>query len=1335
MSNEKAHKKHTWSVGSRCLIYSRLKSKWFDGTIMEIYDEKHEEWLVVEYGPNAKTTKKIQRNCADIKPLPLDHPSYFKVGSICQIYSHLIADWCKGEVIEIYFDNEGEWLKVQYTQHDEINVCDIQRYCKDLKLLINTQSQEIMQQKEPNITDVIYPMHEDVVKTDINDMTSESNAPQQTLILTSGGESPSSFAIDKTGTTLSGFITTIFKEANDDVSEIWVNKLQPEILHHIITYLKHHNGKKPNALSKPIPLNCVNMTEIVWHHWDATYIDSFPNRTVAEIILAANYLDIPSLLNLGCAKLGMTIRKQEEVLTKFSDMDRIIGMYYKMHSVNYFDQNGMGKFLQFIIQEEFDNDDLPIEDELGYHCKAKNCSYTVFDIDNFPVNHQLSHCQQYNKTAVIFCILQFCYKCNKLPTIEHIQIKLCNMYATNQSAQLNEIKKPAKQNGDIIVLHCNGFSKQISRIDAQISGYIASILKADEITDTIDLRFVKPKILKLIVEYLMQCGGKIPSSIVQPLPSSITDLAQCGADEWASRWIKQQSSVCMEIANIAFKMCIKPLMSLACAHIAALKKDSYQKQMKKWLDTTPVMDFIEKHKQHNNEVHNTVFFEHLEKHVQSDENLNVYSSFITNYFHLNDINRDNFLQQKRESFLISILSYLQNDKIGSAMNILHQKMENDIKTNFDGHQLRSINETFIEEQKLNRHDERCKSEILSCLSLKRITSALTEQKQCDNQNALILLNDYLHLLEYHDSDEEFWLIYNTLGPNCQLRNCISFQRNYRQIRDSLRKLQAQDRIIQQLFDKIHCYYYHSFDIGFRKTYTKTYTKNKSERNADTVNMVETKLENASTTNLVESVESGFGIFMKNQDIDHLGKYRQLSTVKTNQFHHFGFAIEYKNDYSHSHKKTSNNALVVYPKYKSLKDELTNNDICCISLENFDAELRKANIHLKSYYCKKHYHGITVDHLLSLMVYCNFDEMQYHFSKTYREKIGGDHHCFFYLGKYLTESVKYFGTLVSIKDKTVTTFYHGISQKNWFPETINRGLGICIYCPLSTSSSFEVAANFAGPYDGLIVQFSNAYQSAAKYFDVAWISDYPNERECLFVQNGPNERLSIDNIIIPSTNLELKSILSALNTFDRSFDLCHLRPESYSNFNVTLIETLIHHQLSQKLSSYKSFNSLDSYAQKLLDVYFKNKNFIYLSLNYHEFENKRYSSDLNQLAAAGLFEPDAKYILKYAPTYSFENIFYSDKESLKIGVITMLFPYVEKIWVDRIHLRPLTIENILSHLYSSNNDSKLRYISIGTFDGSVLAIPEAIKRYEKLFNIIKFKITTEHDRLCIYRFID
>eukprot|EP01084_Bolivina_argentea_P307021 530609_1 len=142
--------------------------------------------------------------------------------------------------------------------------------------------------------------------------------------------------------------------------------------------------------------------------------------------------------------------------------------------------------------------------------------------------------------------------------------------------------------------------------------------------------------------------------------------------------------------------------------------------------------------------------------------------------------------------------------------------------------------------------------------------------------------------------------------------------------------------------------------------------------------------------------------------------------------------------------------------------------------------------------------MEIQHVQSLMIYCNFDELQNEFSKTYREFSGMNHNNFYYWGKYLKQSIHRYGT--KMVDSDIQSVYHGIGETLLFPQiTGELGIGMKIYCPLSTSSSLLVATNFTNNNGGLIIEFGHA-SCAAKYFPVSWLSDYGNESELLFIQN-------------------------------------------------------------------------------------------------------------------------------------------------------------------------------------------------------------------------------------------
>merc|ERR1711957_385673 len=96
-------------------------------------------------------------------------------------------------------------------------------------------------------------------------------------------------------------------------------EMRGEILELIVNYLKHHNGKKPEEIAKPI--RSVKMERIVADKWDAEYINAMSKKTIFQVILGANYMDLPSLLHLGCAKIATLIRGKspEEIKTILAD--------------------------------------------------------------------------------------------------------------------------------------------------------------------------------------------------------------------------------------------------------------------------------------------------------------------------------------------------------------------------------------------------------------------------------------------------------------------------------------------------------------------------------------------------------------------------------------------------------------------------------------------------------------------------------------------------------------------------------------------------------------------------------------------------------------------------------------------------------------------------------------------------------------------------------------------------------------------------------------------------------------------------------------------------------
>merc|ERR1711964_155996 len=104
-------------------------------------------------------------------------------------------------------------------------------------------------------------------------------------------------------------------ETDKTAKKIPINEVDKDTLFWIVSYLKHHNGRVPAEIKKPIQSK--KMEKIVEHPVDAKCIDGAKKKTVFNIILAANYMDIKSVLHLGCAKIVTLIKgKSPEEIKK-----------------------------------------------------------------------------------------------------------------------------------------------------------------------------------------------------------------------------------------------------------------------------------------------------------------------------------------------------------------------------------------------------------------------------------------------------------------------------------------------------------------------------------------------------------------------------------------------------------------------------------------------------------------------------------------------------------------------------------------------------------------------------------------------------------------------------------------------------------------------------------------------------------------------------------------------------------------------------------------------------------------------------------------------------------
>eukprot|EP01084_Bolivina_argentea_P040655 75100_1 len=106
----------------------------------------------------------------------------------------------------------------------------------------------------------------------------------------------------------------------------------------------------------------------------------------------------------------------------FQRIDNALAMYYhRLGQLNYINSVGNGKLLQFLINEELIDPDIPIENELLPTCSPNDCVYTGFvNANEFPVPIGVI-IPNASKSAYVFHVMQYCWLYGYPPSDDYIQ--------------------------------------------------------------------------------------------------------------------------------------------------------------------------------------------------------------------------------------------------------------------------------------------------------------------------------------------------------------------------------------------------------------------------------------------------------------------------------------------------------------------------------------------------------------------------------------------------------------------------------------------------------------------------------------------------------------------------------------------------------------------------------------------------------------------------------------------------------------------------------------------------------------------------------------------------
>ena len=148
------------------------------------------------------------------------------------------------------------------------------------------------------------------------------------------------------------------------------------------------------------------------------------------------------------------------------------------------------------------------------------------------------------------------------------------------------------------------------------------------------------------------------------------------------------------------------------------------------------------------------------------------------------------------------------------------------------------------------------------------------------------------------------------------------------------------------------------------------------------------------------------------------------------------------------------------KYQDLKEEALHNRCCPLSLFQWEMVAKKADIKLKEWnkskksrklqceysiweipYGIRRGTPISLAHVIAILMYCNYTEASYEFSRTFRKiraiesdrVLKGRHSEVSIWGKLLREAIECFGEETGNRPD-IKAFYHGVSREMVFPGT-------------------------------------------------------------------------------------------------------------------------------------------------------------------------------------------------------------------------------------------------------------------------------------------------------------
>jgi len=123
-------------------------------------------------------------------------------------------------------------------------------------------------------------------------------------IVTLVSQEKTAFRVPKKAALQSHLVRTALED-DRDAKEVALVHIAAPIVEKCVQYMQYHVDVPPRKIESP--LKSANMKELV-DRFDAKFVDDIDLDTLMKLLLAANYMDIKSLLELICAKVASMMK-------------------------------------------------------------------------------------------------------------------------------------------------------------------------------------------------------------------------------------------------------------------------------------------------------------------------------------------------------------------------------------------------------------------------------------------------------------------------------------------------------------------------------------------------------------------------------------------------------------------------------------------------------------------------------------------------------------------------------------------------------------------------------------------------------------------------------------------------------------------------------------------------------------------------------------------------------------------------------------------------------------------------------------------------------------------